>query len=205
MSPAPARRRLIFTVFTRYSGAREYTNPLNPKPVASMLLQGLLSAYYMLYKNGAVGRPVSHLQLLHEFHHHLYSPSQWMHGGQALGAYACHGVVSLGFHCRRVLGRRAKIACQPPSLYQYHHPQGHKAFSLKRFFSSLLGSTGNKCSGYGTPVRRCPRSGFCLTRSQPAQAGFSDRRISLGPLTSWSSKRQRINRPPPVWGSLFGR
>jgi hypothetical protein len=73
MSPAPARRRLIFTVFTRYSGAREYTNPLNPKPVASMLLQGLLSAYsyYMLYQNGAVGRPGSRLQLLHEFHHLL--------------------------------------------------------------------------------------------------------------------------------------
>jgi hypothetical protein len=30
VSPAPARRRLIFTVFTRYSGAREYTNPVIP-------------------------------------------------------------------------------------------------------------------------------------------------------------------------------
>jgi hypothetical protein len=183
MSPAPARRRLIFTVFTRYSGAREYTNPLNPKPVASMLLQGLLSAYsyYMLYQNGAVGRPGSRLQLLHEFHHLLLPipvDAWWAGVGSICMSRRRFAWVSLPARPRQTGQDRVPatvaVPVPPPT-----RPQG---VQLGAF---LFGSTGNKCSGYGTPVRRCPRSDFCLTRSQPAQAGFSDRRISLGPLTAY--------------------
>lgn len=75
---------------------------------------------YVPYKDGAVRRPVSHLQLLHEFDRPV---DAWRASSFRLG------FITAGAH---VLGRWAKIAEYRVSASHTVATQGHKAFSLER-------------------------------------------------------------------------